>query len=147
MEKIRVLIADDHAVVRLGLRTVFQSQPDIDVVGEADSGEEAIRMTTELHPNLVLMDITMPGMGGIAATRRIRATEPDTYVLVLTMHKDEEYSHAVLGAGASGYLLKGADFSELLYAMRHIPEGETFFPPPAPPPVYHDPRTSSASDN
>src|SRR5512139_2935146 len=99
MDKLRLLIVDDHGVVRTGMRLLFESQPDIDVVGEASSGEEAVKLVGLLRPHLVIMDIAMPGVNGIEATRQIKKLYPETIVLVLTMHDDEEFFFPVLKAG------------------------------------------------
>ena len=129
MSKLRVLIVDDHGIVRAGTRSLLEGQPDIEVVGEAAGGEEAIEKARELRPDLVLMDIAMPGMNGIEATRRIKEELPDTSVLVLSMHDDEEFFFPVLRAGASGYILKEAEPQELLYAIRTVHLGHIFLSP------------------
>lgn len=130
MDKLRILIVDDHAIVRAGIRSLLESQTDIDVVGEAAGGEEAIDKVKQLRPELVLMDIAMPGMNGIEATRLLKKKSPNTHVLVLTMHDDDEFFFPLLRAGASGYLLKDADPQELLYAVRVVgKEGKPFLSP------------------
>ena len=130
MEKLRILIVDDHAIVRAGIRSLLESQADITVVGEASGGEEAIEKVMELRPDLVLMDIAMPGMNGIEATRLLKRKSPTTHILVLTMHDDDEFFFPLLRAGASGYLLKDADPQELLYAVRVVgKEGKPFLSP------------------
>lgn len=129
MDSLRVLIADDHPVVRLGIRSLLESQPDIVVVGEAATGQEALEKAVALKPDLIVMDIAMPGMSGIDATRRIKEALPEVYILVLTMHDDEEFFFPVLRAGASGYVLKDADHQELLYAVRLVPQGQVFLSP------------------
>lgn len=129
MSKLRVLIVDDHGIVRVGIRSLLEGQPDISVVGEAAGGEEAVKKARQLHPELVLMDIAMPGMNGIEATRRIKKEFPDINVLVLTMHDDEEFFFPVLRAGASGYILKEAEPQELLYAIRMVRKGQAFLSP------------------
>lgn len=129
MSKLSVLIVDDHGIVRAGTRSLLEGQPDIEVVGEAAGGEEAIEKAKELRPDLVLMDIAMPGMNGIEATRRIKEALPDTSVLVLSMHDDEEFFFPVLRAGASGYILKEAEPQELLYAIRTVHMGHIFLSP------------------
>jgi two-component system response regulator NreC len=128
-EKIRVLIADDHTIVRAGVRLLLEAEPDMDVVGEALTGEEAVHLAERLKPTLVLMDIAMPALNGLEATRRIKAASPDTRVLVLTMHRSDEYFFEVLKAGASGYVLKAADTDELITAIRVVASGETFLVP------------------
>ncbi len=129
MGKLRVLIVDDHGIVRAGIRSLLEGQPDIEVVGEATRGEEAVEKAMQLHPELVLMDIAMPGMNGIEATRRIKKELPDISVLVLTMHDDEEFFFPVLRAGASGYVLKESEPHELLYAIRVVRLGQVFLSP------------------
>ncbi|MDZ4246485.1 MAG: response regulator transcription factor, partial [Dehalococcoidia bacterium] len=129
MDKMRVLIADDHAIVREGLRTILGAQPDIEIVGEATTGQEAIDKTVELHPDIVLMDITMPVVNGIEATRRIAEQKLDTKILVLTMHESDEYFFKVLDAGAAGYFIKGGSSIELLSALRAVWNGDVFLYP------------------
>ena len=128
-EKIRVLIADDHTIVRAGVRLLLEAEPDMEIVGEALTGEEAIRLVEKLRPTVVLMDIAMPGLDGLEATRRIKATTPDTRILVLTMHRSDEYFFEMLKAGASGYVLKAAETDELVTAIRVVARGETFLFP------------------
>jgi DNA-binding NarL/FixJ family response regulator len=129
MEPIRILIADDHPVFRDGLRSLLDTVEDCLLVGEAASGEEAVRRAAELQPNVVLMDIRMPGLDGIEATRRIARANPEVAVLVLTMFEDDESVFAAMRAGARGYLLKGADQAEILRALRAVGSGEAIFGP------------------
>lgn len=129
MGRMRVLLADDHAVLRAGLRALISVQPDMEVVAEAATGEEAVRLAREAKPDVVLMDLTMPGAGGIEATAQIRRTCPKARVLVLTMHDDPAYLRSVLAAGAAGYVLKRAAGLELLSAIRITHRGETFLEP------------------
>jgi two-component system response regulator NreC len=126
MGKMRVLLADDHAVLRAGLRSLLSSQPDIEVVGEAETGQQATRKARELAPDVVLMDITMAGLDGISAVREIRAELPGTRVLALTMHDNINYLRQILEAGGSGYVLKKAADTELLSALRAVREGGTY---------------------
>jgi two-component system response regulator NreC len=128
-DHIRVLIADDHIIVRSGLRLLLEAEPDIDVVGEALDGEEALKLVEEHLPNVVLMDIAMPGMNGLEATQRIKAKWPQVQVLVLTMHRSDEYFFEMLKAGASGYILKGAETSDLIHAVRVVGRGEVYLYP------------------
>ena len=128
-DRIRVLIADDHIIVRSGLRLLLEAEPDIDVVGEALEGGEALNLVEKHLPDVVLMDITMPGMDGLEATRRIKARWPQVQVLVLTMHRSDEYFFEMLKAGASGYILKGAETSDLIQAVRVVGRGEVFLYP------------------
>ncbi len=129
MSKIRILIVDDHGIVRAGIRSLLEGESDIEVVGEAAGGEEAIEKAAQFRPDLVLMDIAMPGMNGIEATQRIKMELPDTSVLVLSMHDDEEFFFPVLRAGASGYILKEAEPQELLYAIHTVHQGHVFLSP------------------
>jgi two-component system, NarL family, response regulator NreC len=126
MARIRVLLADDHAVLRAGLQMLINAQADLEVVGEASTGEEAVRQARATKPDVVLMDITMPGAGGIEATGRIVRDCPGVRVLVLTMHDDAAYLRSVLAAGASGYVLKRSADTELLSAIRLTHRGETY---------------------
>lgn len=129
MSKIRVLIADDHVIVREGLRAILGAQPDIEVVGEASDGEEAVAKAKELHPDIVLMDITMPGMSGLDATRQIKQQSPNVSVLILTMHEGDEYFFKSLDAGASGYFIKGGSSQELISALHSVYQGAVFLFP------------------
>jgi two-component system, NarL family, response regulator NreC len=126
MAKIRVLIVDDHAVVRAGLRMLIEAQPEMAVVGEAGDGLAAVRLACEADPDVVTMDVTMPGMSGIKTVERLRRDCPRARVLVLTMHDDTAYLQAALAAGASGYVLKTAEETELLAAIRAVHRGHTF---------------------
>lgn len=128
-DNIRILIADDHTIVRSGLRLLLEAEPDIDVIGEASDGAEALNLVEEHRPDLVLMDISMPGMDGLEATRQIKANWPEIKVLVLTMHRSDEYFFEMLKAGASGYILKGAETSDLIQAVRVVGRGEVFLYP------------------
>jgi DNA-binding NarL/FixJ family response regulator len=127
-EPIRILIADDHPIFRFGMRTLLSALPEFSVVGEAVTGEEAIRLTGELLPDLVLMDINMPGINGIEATARIREQQSRTEILIVTMLDDESIFSA-MRAGARGYLLKGAEPAETLRAIRAVASGEAIFSP------------------
>lgn len=129
MAKIRILIADDHGVLRAGLKALFNSQPDMEVCGEAANGHEAIAVTVATAPDLVLLDLKMPGLGGVEAIGRIRAAHPGVKVLILTMYDDQSYLRKVLDAGASGYVLKRAADVELLSAIRAVHEGGIYLDP------------------
>jgi DNA-binding NarL/FixJ family response regulator len=129
MESIRVLIADDHPVFRDGLRTLLGSLPEAELVGEAATGEEAVNMAVATQPDVILMDLQMPGINGIEATRRILSTTPHIGVLVVTMFEDDDSVFAAMRAGARGYLLKGADQREILRAVRSVANGEAIFGP------------------
>ena len=128
MKKIRVVLADDHVVLRSGLRLLLNAQADIEVVGEASDGAEAISKTAELEPDVLLLDITMPNIGGIDAMRTIKEKTPSISILILTMHENEGYLLEVLKAGASGYVLKKAADNELMSAIRAVYSGEVFIP-------------------
>ncbi|MBI3569830.1 MAG: response regulator transcription factor [Gammaproteobacteria bacterium] len=127
--RLRVLLADDHALVRAGLRKLLESLPDIEVVGEADDGQAVLALTEQLHPNLVLMDIAMPGLNGLEATTRLTRAHPQTRVLILSMHQNEDYVRQALRAGAAGYLLKDAAPAELELAIKALRRGETWLSP------------------
>ena len=129
MDKIRVLLADDHAVLRAGLRLLLNSQDDMEVVGEAATGAQAVARARQLHPDVVLLDITMSGADGLDAVREIKEDHPDTKVLALTMHDDESYLRRVLEAGGAGYVLKKSADTELLSAIRAVHQGGTFLHP------------------
>ena len=126
---IRVLIADDHRIVRTGIRSFLQSQDDIEVVGEAGDGEEAVALAVTLHPDIAILDVSMPRIGGLEATRRIKAAAPEVHVLMLTMYENERFFSEALAAGAEGYILKGADPEELLVAIRAAAHGEAYLSP------------------
>lgn len=129
MSKIRVLLADDHVIVRAGLRALLQAQTDIEVVGEAANGREAVDKAIQLQPDVVVMDITMPDMNGFEATRAIRDACPNIHILALTMHEGEEYFFAMLNAGASGYVPKKAAPTDLVSAIHVVYEGGVFLYP------------------
>ena len=123
---IRILLADDHTVVRDGLRALLERQPDMTVVAEAAGGRESVRLAEEQSPDVVVMDITMPNMNGIEATRRILAANPRTAVVILSMHQDESYVLRSLKAGAKGYLLKDSLRSDIVDAIRAVSQGRSF---------------------
>jgi two-component system response regulator NreC len=129
MSDIDILLADDHAVVRSGLRMLLESQPDMRIVGEAENGREALAKVRTLRPHVVLMDIEMPDMNGIEATRQIREMAPDTAVLALTMYEDDQYFFEMLRAGAAGYVPKRAAPDELVTAIRAVSQGQVFLYP------------------
>ncbi len=128
-ERVRILIADDHTLFRDGLRALLESIADAEVVGEAGTGEEAIARAESLQPDVVLMDIQMPGGNGIEATRQILRASPHIGVIVVTMYEDTDSVFAAMRAGARGYILKGADQEEMLRAIRAVAEGEALFGP------------------
>jgi DNA-binding NarL/FixJ family response regulator len=129
MGKITVLLAEDHAVVREGLAELIRREADMEVAGEAGDGEEAVRLVKQLRPDIVLMDIAMPGLNGIEATRQIKATLPQTKILVLTAYDNPEFIAAMIEAGAVGYLLKNVRGRELTSAIRSAYEGESVLHP------------------
>ena len=129
MSKIRVMLADDHTILREGIRVLLEAQPDIEVVGEAADGRQAVDKAHELKPDVVLMDIGMPAMNGLEATRHIKKNDPEVQVVVLTMHDNEEYVFQILSAGAAGYVLKRAAATELVSAIRAVHEGGSFLHP------------------
>ncbi|MFQ5857978.1 MAG: response regulator [Anaerolineae bacterium] len=126
---IRVLIVDDHALMRAGLQALLGTQPDIEVIGHAASGIEALRSVEELEPDIILMDISMAGLDGLQATRKAKSMNPDVKIIALTMHEDESIVRGVLKAGASGYVLKRGAEDELLVAIRAVHRGEAFIHP------------------
>jgi len=131
MSKLRVLMVDDHAILREGLRALLSYYDDVEVVGEAQDGAESIGKVEELRPDIVLMDIAMPGMNGLEATRVIRERFPDTRVLILTQHEDPQYVLPLMQAGASGFVSKRALGADLINAIRVVAQGEIFLYPTA----------------
>jgi DNA-binding NarL/FixJ family response regulator len=129
MSKLRILLGDDHAVVRQGLKSLIDSQPDLEVVGEAGDGESACRMAEELRPDVAVLDVSMPGMTGDLATKRLRANCPAVRVLALTVHEDGEHLRRLLKAGAAGYVLKLATGDEFLRALRVVAAGGVYLDP------------------
>jgi len=126
---IKAMLVDDHAVVRMGFRLLLQGTSDIQVVAEANSGEEAVRLYPEVRPNVVVMDISMPGIGGLEAIGRILAREPAARILVLSGHEDVMHARRVLKAGAAGYLTKRSAAEELIQAIRQVDRGKTYLEP------------------
>ena len=125
----RILLADDHGIVRRGLKSLLESQPGLEVVGEAADGLEALRLCSELSPDLLIVDISMPLMNGIEVASRAQKVEPAPAVIILSMHADESYIMRALGAGARGYLVKDATDEDLLPAVRAVAAGKPFFSP------------------
>jgi len=125
MAKTRVLLADDHTAVRQGLRRILETESDVEIVAEVGDGRAALSAAQRLHPEVVVMDVSLPGLNGIEAARRITATLPDVHVLMLSMHADEPYVRQSLAAGASGYLLKDMDDEDLLAAVLAVQHGQT----------------------
>lgn len=127
--KLRIVLADDHAVVRKGFRLILNQEPDLEVIAEAGNGPDAVRLALELKPDLMIMDIAMPAMTGVEATRRIRESCPECQILILSMHKDSVYVRESLRAGAKGYLLKESIDEDLLRAVRAVATGGGFLSP------------------
>jgi DNA-binding NarL/FixJ family response regulator len=144
--KTRVLVADDHAVVRRGVRGILGAEPDFDVVGEAEDGADAVAKTRELAPHLVVMDVSMPRMTGLQASRELTRHAPDVRVVMLSMHDDEQYFFEALAAGASGYVLKSAVDRELVDACRATMRGEPFIYPAAAAALVRDDLARAAAD-
>ena len=127
MKRITVLLAEDHQIVREGFRSLLKTEPDIEVVGEAETGREAVALVKKLRPAVVVMDIAMPSLNGLEATRQIRKDFPDTKVLILSAHSDDAYVEQVTELGAAGFLLKQTSSHELAMAIRAVQQGNTFF--------------------
>ena len=126
---VEILLADDHGVLRAGLRALLNAEKDLSVVGEAASGDEVLQLAVELRPDMVLLDLNMPGPGGIEVTRRLRDLLPETRVLVLTVHEDEGLLREAIDSGASGYIIKRAVESELINAIRAVANGDLYIHP------------------
>jgi len=127
MKNTKILIVDDHEVVRDGLKNILSSLDNTIIIGEASNGEEAVKMYMTLKPDVVIMDISMPGVSGIEATRIIKQKDPDAKILILTMHDNQEYLNQIIRSGAKGFILKNTDKQELLEAVQTVTRGENFF--------------------
>jgi DNA-binding NarL/FixJ family response regulator len=127
--RIRVLLADDHSIVREGIRALLESESDIEVIGEAETGREALELAKGLHPDVILMDIAMPLLNGLEATRQLQSLVPDSKVLILSAHSDDAYVEKVMSMGAKGFLIKQASFKILSTAIREVHKGNRFFSP------------------
>jgi two-component system response regulator NreC len=128
-EKLRILLAEDHQTVREGVKLLVNAQPDMEVVGEAGDGEIAIKEAERLGPDIIVMDVSMPNLNGLKATRRLRRQNPDIKILTLTRHTDDGYLQQLLGAGANGYVLKQSAPTELINAIRTVAEGNAYLDP------------------
>ncbi len=126
---IPILIADDHGVLRAGLRALLSAEEDLEIVADADNGNDALKLATELRPEIVLLDVNMPGMGGIEVTKHLKEALPDAKVLILTVHEDESLFQEAIQAGASGYIIKRAVESELIDAIRAVKRGDLYVHP------------------
>ena len=129
MKRIRILLADDHAVVRQGFKMILDAQPDMEIVGEAANGREAVDLAEQLHPDVVVMDVAMPELNGIEATRRLASSVPHARVVALSMHKDSVYVREILRAGARGYLLKDSGAADLVAAIHAVASCESYLSP------------------
>jgi len=129
MKKLRILLADDHTVMRTGLRVLLERQPNLEVIGEAENGRDAIQLAASLRPDVVVMDVGMPVLNGIEATRTIVTEQPNIAVVILSMHADESYVMRALKAGARGYLLKDSAPADLLGAIQAVTQNKSFFSP------------------
>mgnify|MGYP001948822171 FL=1 len=140
VKRTRILIADDHSVVRSGFRALLSAQPDLEVIGEASDGREAVEKSIALQPDIVVMDVTMPNLNGIEATRRLAQEAPKVRVLALSMHKDAVYVREILRAGARGYLLKDSGEHDFISAIRSLAKGEGYISPAVSDAVLNDYR-------
>src|SRR5438132_1593840 len=129
MKRIRILLADDHAVVRQGFKMILDAQPDMEIVGEAGNGREAVELAAQLRPDVVIMDVAMPELNGIEAARRMVDAMPHLRILALSMHKDSVYVREILRAGARGYLLKDSVAADLVAAVRAVAGGQSWLSP------------------
>ncbi len=142
---IRILIADDHGVIRAGLRALLSGLPEIEVVGEAVDGRDSLKKAMELKPNIVIMDLSMPEMGGLEATGQLALIAPDVRVLILTVHEDESLLKEVIRAGAAGYIIKRAVEDELIHAIRVVARGDMYVHPSMTRALFSPPPTSTES--
>jgi len=129
MKRIRILLADDHAVVRQGFKMILDAEADMEIVGEAGNGRQAVDLAEQLRPDVVVMDVAMPELNGIEATRRLASSVPHARVIALSMHKDSVYVREILRAGARGYLLKDSGAADLVAAIRAVASGESYLSP------------------
>jgi two-component system response regulator NreC len=141
---IRILIADDHGVIRAGLRALLDGFPDITIIGEAADGGEALTKAVELKPDIVLMDLSMPHMGGIEATRQLVQHEPGIRILILTVHEDEDLLKEVIRAGAAGYIVKRSEQDDLLHAIRVVARGDLYVHPSMTRALFSEPSSNAS---
>jgi two-component system, NarL family, response regulator NreC len=144
-DPIRVLLAEDHMIVREGLRALLEGRDDVVVVAEADDGDAAVKAAAEHRPDVVVMDLNLPGLNGVDATKHIRKAQPDTHVLILSMYSTEEHVRPAIRAGAEGYLIKGSGLSDLVAAIKAVSTGNAFFSPQVAKIVLDDSRRASQS--
>lgn len=144
-DPVRVVLAEDHLIVREGLRALLDGRDDVQVVAEADNGQDAVAAVKQHRPNVVVMDINMPGLNGVDATKAIRESLPDTHVLILSMYSTEEHVRPAIRAGAEGYLLKGSGLSDLVAAIKAVASGNAFFSPQVAKIVLDDSRRATRS--
>lgn len=128
-KRIRILLADDHKMVRQGFKLILESQDDMEVVGEAGNGREAVEKAEALHPDVVIMDVTMPELNGIEATRRLRVSTPHAHILAVSVHRDSIYVREIVRAGADGYILKESAHTDLFAAVRNVAQGNSYLSP------------------
>jgi len=129
MGKIRIVLADDHMILRKGLRSLLEAEKRFEIVGEGENGNEVVRLVDELDPDIIVMDISMPNLNGVEATKRVKKHHPDTKVIILSRHKDEEFIFQALNAGADGYLIKESAPSELISAIESVLRGDSYLSP------------------
>jgi two-component system response regulator NreC len=129
VNSIRIILADDHTILREGIRSLLEDEPDLVVIGQAEDGHAAVRMACELAPDVIVMDLAMPLLNGLEATRQIKRQKPEVKILILTMHENEEYIRQVLACGAQGYILKDAAARDLIGAIRSVQRGESVLSP------------------
>jgi two-component system, NarL family, response regulator NreC len=146
-DPIRVLLAEDHMIVREGLRALLEGRDDVVVVAEADNGDAAVKAAAEHRPDVVVMDLNLPGLNGVDATKHIRKAQPDTHVLILSMYSTEEHVRPAIRAGAEGYLIKGSGLSDLVAAIKAVSTGNAFFSPQVAKIVLDDSRRSQSGGN
>ncbi len=126
---IKVLLTDDHALVRTGIKRLLEDSKEVEIIGEADTGETSLKLVQELNPDVVLMDVNMPGMGGVEASRRILQRDPDKKIIILTIHNEQTFPKRLLEIGAKGYLTKECDLDEMIFAIKQVANGGSYIEP------------------